>query len=110
MIGNRLPQAMTVAVPGGRLVLPQYGWVAFRRNGSLLAYSAFWPGTNHRVDFLEEGRGGLRLLNPRGAAIEGAATIRLWKGGTLLWSLDPAVGVASLNHERLLLNRPARPH
>ena len=107
VIGNRLPQPMTVTLPGGRLVLPQYGWVAFRPSGSLLAYSAFWPGTNHRVDFLEEGRGGLRLLNPRGATIEGAATIRLWKGGTLLWSVDPAAGVASLNHERLALKRPA---
>jgi hypothetical protein len=110
VIGNRLPQAMKVTVPGGPLVLPQYGWVAFRHNGSFLAYSAFWPGTEHRVDFLEEGRGGLRLLNPRGATLEGASTIRLWKGGkggTLLWSVDPVAGVASLNHERLVLKRPA---
>jgi hypothetical protein len=107
VIGNRLSEAMTVTVPSGRLALPQYGWVAFRRNGSFLAYSAYWPGSQHRVDFLEEGRGGLRFLNPRGATLEGASTIRLWKGGTLLWSVDPAAGVASLNHERLALTRPA---
>jgi hypothetical protein len=107
VIGNRLPRAMTVTLPSGRLVLPQFGWVAYQQRGSLLAYSAFWPGTNHRVDFLDEGRGGLRMLNPRGAMIEGAATIRLWKGGTSLWSVDPVAGVASLNHERLPLRRPA---
>ena len=47
------------------------------------------------------------MLDPRGTAIEGAATIRLWKGGTLIWSVDPVAGVAILNHERLPLVRPA---
>ena len=89
------------------LVLPQYGWVAFRHDRSVLAYSAFWPGTKRRVDFLDEGAGGLRFLNPRGAAIEGSAAIRLWKDGELLWSVDPTTLVANMDHERFALNRAA---
>jgi hypothetical protein len=107
VIGNRLPAELTVTLPGGPVVLPRYGWVAYQRDGSFRAGSALFPGTRQCVDFLDEGRDGLRFLNPRGASVERSMGIRLWKSGVLLWSVDPAAAVAHLGHETLPLDRPA---
>lgn len=106
VVGNRLPEAMSVSTPAGPLVLPQYGWVAYQPDGSLRAFSAHRPGSDQRIDCLEEGPDGLRFLNPRGAAIEGSREIRLWQGKTLLWSVDPRTDTARLDGEELPLNFP----
>ena len=105
VIGNRLPAELTVTTPGGPVVLPRYGWVAYQRDGSFRAGSALLPGTRHRVDFLDEGRDGLRFLNPRGASIEGSTELRLWKGESLLWSVDPVAGIARLGRGTFSLDR-----
>lgn len=105
VIGNRLPSELTVTTPGGPMILPRYGWVAYQRDGSFRAGSAFFPGTHQRVDFLDEGRDGLHFLNPRGESIEGSKELRLWKGESLLWSVDPVAGTARLGRETLALDR-----
>ena len=106
---NRLPDELTVQTPHGERILPQYGWVASKPDGSVLAYSAYWPGTHHRVDYLEERGSGLRFLNPRGRSIEGSTRLRLWERGRLVWSVDPEAEVAYVAGETLPLNPPAPP-
>ena len=106
---NRLPEELVVDICNGRLSLPQYGWVAYMPDSSLLAYSAYMPGTESRVDLLDEKSSGLRFLNPRGKTIENSADVRLWKNGKLLWSLDPEQDVAEVNGEKLHLTQVVEP-
>ncbi len=103
---NRLPDDLAVDTPAGTIVLPQYGWVAFRPDGSLLAYSAYRPGTEHRADFLEERASGLRFINPRGETVDGSADVRLWRDGGLLWSVNPETDTATVKGESVPLNPP----
>lgn len=106
VVGNRLPGELTVATPKGHVVLPRYGWVAYDRAGGFRAGSAVLPEIGRRVDFLEEGGDGLRYLDPRGETIEGSARLRLWRGRTLLWSVDPDAGTATLSGESFPLSPP----
>lgn len=103
---NRLAEELPVATPQGAFVLPQYGWLAYRSD-EVLAYSAFWPGTRQRVDFLDEQSSGLRFLNSRGAVIEGSDRMRLWQHGQLLWSVSPKDKKADIGGVELALEFPA---
>jgi len=106
VVVNRLPAELPVSLPAGPIVLPQYGWAVLEPRGALQAYSAYWPGTHQRVDFLDEGPGGLRFLHPRGHCLQGSTAIRLWSGPHLLWSVEPATGTATVEGQAFALNRP----
>ena len=106
---NRLPGELVVDVPDAKLTLPQYGWVAYMPDASLFAYSALMPGTEHRVDCLEEKSSGLRFLNPRGKRIHDSTDVRLWQDGKLLWSLDPKNDVVDVNGGKLQLTEVEKP-
>ena len=108
VICNRLPDDLTIEAAAQSLVLPQYGWAAWKKDASIVAYSAYWPGTRDRVECLDEGEGALRFLNPRGAVIEGSSDLRLWKNGRLLWRVDPDTEIATIGDARLSL-RPPQP-
>ena len=109
VVVNRLAEARQVKTPSGTATLPQYGWVAFKPNSSVQAYSAHWPGTQQRVDFIEDRPAGLRFLNPRGAAIEGSTSLRFWREGRLLWSVDPVTDTVTVAGRELALNPPEPP-
>jgi len=94
IMANRGQEDWTVELPSGKLVLPRTGWAVCDRDGQQMAFSAYLPGTTTRVDKLDEGPGGLRFVNPRGAAVDGSTRLRLWNGEELLWSADPETGLA----------------
>lgn len=71
-----------------------------------MACSAYLPGTTTRVDKLDEGPGGLRFVNPRGAQVDGSARLRLWAGDTLLWSADLETGLAEMNGQTFPILMP----
>ena len=54
-----------------RLQLPQAGWCAAMPDGKLVAFSAYWPGTTNRVDYLDDRTVDWRFLDPRGATVDG---------------------------------------
>jgi hypothetical protein len=84
-IGN-----MEVSTPMGPLTLPESAWVAYYEDESLLAYSAYAPGTNNRIDYLLDKNRGITYLDPRGNRIFGTDKLSLWEHGQLKWEVDPA--------------------
>ena len=94
VIVNRLAEEFPVQVGGQSIVLPKSGWVAWLPGGKLLAYSAYYPGTKHRVDFLRDEATALQYLDPRGEAILGETKLTLWRGGKVAARVDPKTGDA----------------
>lgn len=109
VVVNRLAEALQVKTPRGTVTLPQYGWIAFKIDRSVLAYSAHWPGTQQRVEFMEDRGAGLRFLNPRGAIIDGSTRLRLWRNDRLLWDVDPETDTATVDGCGVALNPPEPP-
>ncbi len=103
---NRLADSLKVHTPAGTIILPQYSWLCYFPDGSLIAYSALYPGTSHRVDFLDDCRAGLRFINPRGAQILGSSDVRLWRRGELVWTVDLCRDTAYLRGGRRPSLRP----
>ncbi len=60
----------------------------WRSDPPLLAYSAYWPGTTHRVDYLRDDAANLQYLDPRGARIQDVTTITQWQHGRIVISAD----------------------
>ena len=60
----------------GRTTIPD---IARKAGGELLAFSACWPGTEHRVDFLRDRRQEYQYLDPRGQEILGVTGITAWE-------------------------------
>ena len=75
-------------------MLPRSGWVAWLPDGKVLAYSAYAPGTRHRVDFLRDRVTEMQYLNPRGETVLGETQPTLWSQGRVVMRLDPATGDA----------------
>ena len=94
VVVNRLAEPFPVQADGESILLPQAGWVAWLPEGRLLAYSAYAPGTRHRVDFLQDRTAGLQYLNPRGQETLGQTRPTLWLGGRLATTVDPRTGDA----------------
>jgi hypothetical protein len=105
---NRRDDDCLLTAAGQQLTLPRSGWAAWSADGKLLAYSAFAPGTRHRVDFIRDDGARLQYLNPRGAEVLGQTQPALWLDGRLATRLDAATGDAWINGETRPY-RPARP-
>ena len=88
--------------------MPRYGWVAWQRDGTLLAFSAHWPGTTHRVDFLRDDRASLQYLDPRGEETLGVSTITLWEKGEAVVQAYPP-GNRLVVAGRAMALKPAEP-
>ncbi len=86
------------------VVLPRSGWVAWRSEPPLLAYSAYWPGTTHRVDFLQDDATGLQYLDPRGERIQGVTNITQWQNGQVVISADPQQNRVTIDGKTLTLD------
>jgi hypothetical protein len=108
VVVNRLPEEFRVDAGGQSLVLPQSGWVAWLPGGKLLAYSAFAPGTTHRVDFIRDDTTGMQFVNPRGQQTLGETRPTLWRKGSVVARVDPATGDAVVQG-RPLRYQPPRP-
>jgi len=106
IMANRSSSDWPVELPSGELVLPPTGWAVCTGDGRQVACSAYLPGSTTRVDTLDEGPGGLRFVNPRGAMLEGSTRLRLWQGDQLLWSVDPDSGLADQAGQRFAILRP----
>jgi hypothetical protein len=109
VVVNRAEKEMDVDAAGKTMTLPWYGWVAWMPKAEVVACSAYLPGTKTRVDAIEEKASGLRFLNPRGAEVDGAKTLRLWVKGKLAWSMDPATDVATIGGEKVELSPKVAP-
>ena len=89
IVVNRLDQPFTLGeLPAGPLVLPKSGWVAWKNDDSLFACSAYWPETQHRVDYLRDVRAGVVDIDPRGRPTLGVTQITLWDAGNIVISAD----------------------
>jgi uncharacterized protein YneR len=67
---NRSEQVVDASCGPYLLQLPQYGWCAAMPDRSLVAFSANWPGTANRVDYLEDRTIQWRYLDPRDATVD----------------------------------------
>jgi hypothetical protein len=94
VVVNRLPEEFAVDAGGQTIVLPPSGWVAWLPKGRLLAYSAYAPGTQHRIDFIRDETVRLQFLNPRGQETFGETQLTLWRAGKVVARVDPASGDA----------------
>jgi len=101
---NRSDEPLDV---GDGIVLPRSGWVVFRPDGSLSAFSAYWPGTQHRVDYLRDDGAGLKYLDPRGEEIEGVREITLWEDGRAVLTADPDRNLLTADGREMPLDPPA---
>lgn len=104
---NRLADVFTVADAG--VVLPRFGWVAWMGDDSLLAFSAYWPGTQHRVDYLRDDRAKVQYLDPRDRETLGVSTITMWKNGQIVISADPDRNRLVVDGRTLQLDLPTPP-
>ena len=111
VVVNRLPEEFTVDAGGQAIVLPKSGWVAWLPGQRLLAYSAFAPGTRHRVDFIRDDTAGVQFLNPRGQETLGETQLTLWRADRrdpryeVVARVDPRTGDAVVQGHAL----PYRP-
>jgi len=97
VVVNRLPEEFTVDASGQAIVLPKSGWVAWTPDGKLLAYSAYAPGTQHRIDFICDDDAGLQFINPRGQETLGETQLALWRRGKVVARVDPKTGDAVID-------------
>jgi len=107
VVVNRLDEELSVPDAGERgVVLPKSGWVAWQQDGSVLSFSAYWPGTKHRVDYLRDERAGVQYLDPRGREVLGVSTITLWEDGRVVVTADPKRNLATVKGRTLQLDLP----
>ncbi len=85
VVVNRGATDFDVNAGGETLTLPPTGWAIWGTPGgdSVLAYSAYAPGTSHRIDYLEDHGGGVRFADPRGGTYFDVIrpTQWVWKNG-----------------------------
>jgi len=103
---NRSDEPLDV---GDGIVLPKSGWIVFRPDGSLAAFSAYWPGTQHRVDYLRDDEAGLKYLDPRGEETDGVREITLWEQGKVVLTADPDRNLLTVDGREVPLDPPAPP-
>jgi hypothetical protein len=99
IVVNRMTEEFPVKVGTRMVILPRSGWVAWDSAGKLTAYSAYAPGTRHRVDFIHDSTASLQYLNPRGQKVMGQTQPTLWLHGNIVMRLDPASGNAWVDGE-----------
>lgn len=109
VVVNRLAGDFPVAEAVPPVVLPRSGWVAWKADGSVSAFSAPWPGTTHRVDYLLDRSATVRFLDPRGATVEGVDELTVWEAGRRVLSADPEGNRLWVAGQRLPLDLPAAP-
>ena len=81
---NRTDQSIDVETPPGTMTLPKNSFVAWSEATGLLAFSAFAPGTTHRVDYLKDPARQIEFVNPRGGASRGVTGPTLWHKGEIV--------------------------
>ncbi len=107
VVVNRLDSPYTVNdTPAGSITLPKSGWIAWKNDGSLCAYSAYWANTEHRVDYLHDTEADLVYIDPRGQTTMGADTITLIEAGNVVLTADPARNYVEVDGHRLPLELP----
>ncbi len=79
-IVNRTADEVTVPTPRGKMVLPKNSFVAWK-GSSLYAYSAYAPGTRHRVDYAEDKTRRIKFINPRTGEFQGVTVPSIWVKG-----------------------------
>ena len=112
LVVNRGTADYGVSTPTQGVTVPPGGW-AMWKGTSLLAYSAYAPGTNQRIDFMEDQVAGLRYVDPRGGSHFGVERPTQWVQKDGSWrvrleaDLDRPLPSVTLEGRRLPL-RPAR--
>jgi hypothetical protein len=106
VVVNRLPEDFAVDAGGQAIVLPASGWVAWLPKGKLLAYSAYAPGTQRRIDFIRDETAHLQFVNPRGQETFGETQLTLWRRGQVVARVDPASGDAVVKGKTLRYQPP----
>ncbi len=95
IVVNRGSSSFAISAAGQALTLPAGGWAAWDApaGNTVLAYSAFAPGTSHRIDFLQDQGRGVRYVDPRGATHFGVdkPTQWVWKNGDWRRRLEAAL-------------------
>jgi len=104
VVVNRAELPLMVNIGNTLMKLPQNGWMAW--GDGILAYSACFPGTQHRVDFLSEQESGLEYLDPRGEVHRATSLITLWRHGKVIFQVDADRGIAYIKGKRTDLNYP----
>ncbi|MHB1462966.1 MAG: LamG domain-containing protein [Armatimonadota bacterium] len=82
-IVNRTADEVTISTPRGEMILPKNSFVAWK-DSSLYAYSAYAPGTQHRVDYAEDKTRQIKFINPRTGSFQGVTVPSIWVKGKLV--------------------------
>jgi len=109
IIVNRDADPVRVTCNGRDLTIPRYGWVAWFDDGRLTAFSAFWPGSRQRVDFLEDREWQWRFLDPRGGNIENVEHPTLFENGRPVVELIRHGEVVRVDGEEFPTHLPSPP-
>ncbi|MEM7356560.1 MAG: hypothetical protein AAF657_37435, partial [Acidobacteriota bacterium] len=115
VVANRGAADFTVVADGETLTLPPTGWAAWGTPAGqpVLAYSAYAPGTSHRIDYLQDDGAGVRFVDPRGGTHFGVQRPTQWVSKNSSWrrrleaDLDSDWPAVTLEGQRIPL-RPAR--
>lgn len=108
IVANRLPEPLPVpdARPDG-ITLPRYGWVAWKADGNFVAFSADWPCTDQRVDYLRDDHLQIEFIDPRGNTVRGVDRPTLWAHGRPVVVADPEANCIEINGTQMPLTLPA---
>ncbi len=108
VVVNRLSEVFEIKAGTQVLRLPKSGWAAWSADGKFLAYSAYAPGTEHRIDFVRDAETKLKYLNPRGRRILSEDHPCLFVNGAQVVRLDPKTGDAWVRGEQVPYRPPVR--
>jgi len=108
VVVNRLPEPLRIPNACWKdLTLPQYGWVAWHPDGWFIAFSALWPTTENRVDYLRDDQEQIEYIDPRGGDVRGVSLPTFWEKGKAVIVADPESNVLRVDGQELALDPPA---
>jgi hypothetical protein len=87
-IVNRTDDTIVVDTPHGATTLPKNSFVAWSPKTGLWAFSAFAPGTDHRIAYAVDPSRNVEYVNPRGGNYKGFSAPTLLVNGKIV----PAIG------------------
>jgi len=75
----------------------------------VVAFSAPWPDTGHRVDYLRDDKQRIEYIDPRGQVVRGVSDITFWEEGQAVIEADLEGDTLRIGDRSIPLTAPAPP-